>query len=971
MLDYQRIVEEIQAALASTASIDWDLLRDCAAEYAAATDEVNVRLEECGHLLKRGLRSEAIQLAERVPNLLDAAAQLDFPELDQWQQLLAANGMVLPPLLRVEVATELNSAYAVEAPLQSLLKNHRLLALARAPLGDRIQVLRMIHRADPDNPLWADDLKMLELYRVQQIERESESAVTSRDAAALGSLLDELTGDGWSIAPRTDMVEKVHSAHQRVVAQHARDEMPAVLERLRRAYDEYDVPGARQARQQWATLCELARVDGRHPLLQEAQVALDWLDQQEQAVQRKHQHAAALHELERALDNDAPRNQLERLMLAVERTEDEIPAPVLMRYGERMRLHEVTGRRKFTLRVAAVLGLLLIIAGATAWAIVRRQHERQVAQAAKSLGDLVKQERLVEAEDFLAQLEQTAPAIATRTEIQEPAARLAVLVAAETQRAERFARLMTEIESKGPASFLRSSFLEARELAQTLDEKARAADWESRTAEYERSRRREREESFRGELEALVNLIEALEKSAADQGEEQFTAANAKVKQLNGELALVSAELGGQLQPLAARLGSLARRLSDRRSQEVQLRKLHAAVGDEAQYRQELLAFVQKFPDAALSGEFRRVAADADLWSGAAAWNKFYSSPLCKDLLSLTPEQAQQLLDLSKPLVAEHGSLPQASAWQARVAHVEAVAARVDDQRRFRSQELRKLFDDPLLKGMHCVTTVSGERYYVKNPLTAAALERGPKVTLKYLGGFDFSEKSTDLLRESIARHGPAPQQRLAATVHEALDDVEKGKWDAGFFTIIVALLDKESDLDPVLRLVLLKRTIDVAQQGSRSLRVACQEMRQRLEDRRTLLSANWLDPLDANVQSARDDCQKLLAEFGDVNQLRAKAKEVFRADTQSLPGAPRWVGWLMRDADQYQLMTTQQESTGALYVLYRDGGGSVQWSCIGQAARGKVTWSAGDAPSMVAGRPLFLHGEAAGAAATSATARR
>src|SRR5688572_25278484 len=101
MLDYQRIVEEIQAALLSQATLDWDLLRDAAAEYAAVCEDVNERLGECERLLKRGLRSEAIQAAEREPNLLDCVSLLDFPELAQWQQLLTSGGMVAPPRLKI------------------------------------------------------------------------------------------------------------------------------------------------------------------------------------------------------------------------------------------------------------------------------------------------------------------------------------------------------------------------------------------------------------------------------------------------------------------------------------------------------------------------------------------------------------------------------------------------------------------------------------------------------------------------------------------------------------------------------------------------------------------------------------------------------------------------------------------------------------------------------------------------------
>src|SRR5687767_10996601 len=111
MLDPQRIVEEIQAALESPATLDWDLLRDASGEYAAACDEVNERLAQCGKLLRQGLRTEALQRCEQEPNLIESVTVLDFAELTQWRQLLAVNSMVGPPVLRLDIAAELNEAY--------------------------------------------------------------------------------------------------------------------------------------------------------------------------------------------------------------------------------------------------------------------------------------------------------------------------------------------------------------------------------------------------------------------------------------------------------------------------------------------------------------------------------------------------------------------------------------------------------------------------------------------------------------------------------------------------------------------------------------------------------------------------------------------------------------------------------------------------------------------------------------------
>ncbi len=95
-------------------------------------------------MLKAGLRSEAIQQCEVEPNLLDVVATLDFPERDYWVQLLNQYGHPSSGPLLMDVAADLNEAYAEEQPLETLLDRHRLLALAHSPLRLRIKTLRQL-----------------------------------------------------------------------------------------------------------------------------------------------------------------------------------------------------------------------------------------------------------------------------------------------------------------------------------------------------------------------------------------------------------------------------------------------------------------------------------------------------------------------------------------------------------------------------------------------------------------------------------------------------------------------------------------------------------------------------------------------------------------------------------------------------------------------------------------------------------
>src|SRR5688572_10134682 len=107
MIDYSRIVDDLRSAMGS-ASPEWvDFLRAAAADYSVACEEVNERLRRCGEYLRKGLRSEAIQLAEIEPTLLDCVALLDFSEREQCNHVLSQYGIrQLSPLL-LDVAADL------------------------------------------------------------------------------------------------------------------------------------------------------------------------------------------------------------------------------------------------------------------------------------------------------------------------------------------------------------------------------------------------------------------------------------------------------------------------------------------------------------------------------------------------------------------------------------------------------------------------------------------------------------------------------------------------------------------------------------------------------------------------------------------------------------------------------------------------------------------------------------------------
>jgi hypothetical protein len=110
----------------------------------------------------------------------------------------------------------LNQAYALEQPLSALLQRHRLLALARAPLSGRIEVLRKLAELDVNNAIWQEDLQVFETERQKQIRAEVETATRTGDTATLATLDAELSSLDWKTPLPADLVRSAAEAQTRL-----------------------------------------------------------------------------------------------------------------------------------------------------------------------------------------------------------------------------------------------------------------------------------------------------------------------------------------------------------------------------------------------------------------------------------------------------------------------------------------------------------------------------------------------------------------------------------------------------------------------------------------------------------------------------------------------------------------------------------------------------------------------------------
>ncbi len=195
---------------------EWDTL---AAHYAEECGLANQRLTQSCELIRQGKRKDAIKQADNFPSLVDLCAILDFRESEIWDELCqrankvreenassatAVTYLARAPKILDLLALELNQAYAASPRVKALVKLNCLMAVADAPIHDRIRVARELVETDVGIADWAVQCEALERKRHQELQDAWREAWRREDSVRLDMLKQEICSSEWKIARPPD-----------------------------------------------------------------------------------------------------------------------------------------------------------------------------------------------------------------------------------------------------------------------------------------------------------------------------------------------------------------------------------------------------------------------------------------------------------------------------------------------------------------------------------------------------------------------------------------------------------------------------------------------------------------------------------------------------------------------------------------------------------------------------------------------
>lgn len=388
--EVKSLVRDIQTLLAAEVSVDVepDIIQ-LAGAHEDVVFAVIQRAESIADLLDRGLNDEAIQLAEREPALTDLTMVLDFPELSEWTCVLAEFKIAPVPEMPQDTIAQLEDAYSTTADSKQLMQRFRALSLARAPLADRIDVLRRLSDKDPGNDQWKTGIRTYETHRLKTITRDLKSASEKRDLSTVARIDKEVNQAKWAVPIPASLKSDAQSAHRKLKQAQARQKLKPVAESLSLAYAEFCVPQATQILPEFHALWDVANLPLDHEIMDVAGPAVEWIEgeiAQQKADQERQQ---AIANLQVGLDQDAPLAELEQHYYKATENGEPVPEVIETRLSNKIAEADAAAKRKRTAVVTSSVAGVTLVSAVLVWSLINVSFNTRVKKNVEQLSQLL------------------------------------------------------------------------------------------------------------------------------------------------------------------------------------------------------------------------------------------------------------------------------------------------------------------------------------------------------------------------------------------------------------------------------------------------------------------------------------------------------------------------------------------------------------------------------------------------------
>ena len=612
MASIQEIVDGIRGYIAAGARAPTETTIAYAEPYAQACIEANSRLRKCDEAMQRGLRTDAIHFAESEPNLLDRITLLDFPELSAWKDACVTNGMTSPPELLIQLASTLNEAYASDLPLKELMANHRIMALARAPLDKRLTIMRRIAELDSTNTFWDDDVRTFEQSRVDEMREILGRAVKVSDARTIARLREEADKPEWRISFPQDLRASLTEYNTRLESGKTIAALREMLPLLNEAYGAMAYDECRALLLRWSSLTGSASLQIPVDLKEQVDPIFAWTSEATERRERSTAFEQACVALQQSLDQKRSPPVLRQAHFMVRSFGLDISEELEARYRGALAEHdaEIQNRRKMV--YAGIAATLAIVTGVISFIAYRHFRENEIADAKIVLNQAmndVQQGELTKAMNAKKEMVAQHPHVMDDAGIESQVRQLDSEVADEQKRQSDFDHIWQVLNTGTPDQVSNNDLQQAANLASTVAERAKVETLKNSIEMTHLRKQHDIDLEFEKEcanirLALTQSLPSELMSTNPDEFRKQLDQINSKVEHLRQQPNVNSRDRE-QLTQLDGTIQSRRRDLDDQIRRDTALAAVLKFGSSVKQHNSALQQFIRDCPDDSRCGDFK------------------------------------------------------------------------------------------------------------------------------------------------------------------------------------------------------------------------------------------------------------------------------------------------------------------------------------------------------------------------------
>ena len=924
---------------AMLAEVELSRLEALAKEYAQACRRINERSAKCAELLGHGQRDQALALAKAMPDLAGEVKHVDFNELGLWLDVCEAHNLMLPDLVDVaDVETVVEETYGIRHARETLLRRHRHMAIGKAPLQDRLRVLRKLCEVDEAREFWREDVRTFEEARIDEIARQAKQADKAGDLALLEELQGQLLARDWLAPPNKKLlkaVEQLIVPHREKAAMESYEQIAADLHEAHAALDE-QLCLSHMA--QWQQVQETTGVAPSRELAESVAPVGQWLADEKQVRHEDQAYQHACQSLEQAIDEKAPGNRLEKLAGAVLRFDRGTPEVLAARFASCMEDIRRNAKRRFALRLVAIIGSLVLLAGGISAGVIYQQQRKALGTWQGHIATALAENDLSQANRLLDQLEQEDHKLSQRPEIESLRGKYRKMSADDQTRRERFATVMAAIEQSGADHPDARALKEAESLAVTFEEKNRVQDWRDRIGRARlRAVRSQREkiDASMAELRDMHQQVIRARDTEPDRIEDLAEACLARAGQIKAMDGIRTAE-AGEIRTIETFVGNAAKEARQLDQEKQWIEDSLAALPSHLQperLAKSLKSFVSRHPEHPLASDFLAASTMVEHWQAAAAWRGIAGGWRGKALVSSSVEAGRRLQGL-ETYRAKHPQGPHSTAASAYAAYLQAAENALEERQLVNIDGLKQELRRDYMSGLGCIETTDGKRHYylLSDPPTPGRIN--DEVVSYNMACYIGSRRPrrTNIPKGNV-RDGPgdAPQKKFADLAIAQFDDFDGSGWET-FYLHRAADAARAQQLDPILRALIMSSRLERARDCWPFFRAQINQMEAQLAEINRG-RGNWLDPEDKAAPGKRAQAKELIEglAIGDlIAQLEDHLATISRQSLKTYVG----VGVVLGGSGEIRL--GRQTADGDLFIIDRTDKDEVAFRKVGQVAAGK-----------------------------------